>query len=353
MTSLTQTAYYSRKIIKYGSIGLAALLILRSVFIGVSTYLTARYPKKNPPTVGFGKLPSLSFPPRTNLPPIGLKLETISGALPALAEQAKVFFVPQSSPSLSAWDNTKIWARGLGFSSQPQEIDKFSYRFTTDTTPKTTLEVNVVTKNFHLVYDWRNDLRILGQEAPPKENEAISLAKSFLQGAEVLTPDLAGGTAETIYFKYKNGNLITALFPNEANFVKVNLFRQNLDTLRIMPPDPADSNISVLISNPQDRNRNVLEVKYTYFPVSERMETYPLKDVNLAWKQLAAGKGFIASLGNNPEGKITIRNAFLAYYESSTIQTYLQPIFVFEGDNGFYAYVPAINDSWMEQPPAS
>jgi len=42
-------------------------------------------------------------------------------------------------------------------------------------------------------------------------------------------------------------------------------------------------------------------------------------------------------------GQVTIRNIYLAYFEPVTLTNYLQPIFVFEGDNNFVAYVPAIS----------
>jgi hypothetical protein len=31
------------------------------------------------------------------------------------------------------------------------------------------------------------------------------------------------------------------------------------------------------------------------------------------------------------------------------MQSFLQPVIVFEGDRDFYAYVPAITDTWLEQ----
>jgi hypothetical protein len=39
----------------------------------------------------------------------------------------------------------------------------------------------------------------------------------------------------------------------------------------------------------------------------------------------------------------------LAYYEPVTLTQYLQPIYVFKGDNNFIAYVPAISDKYISQ----
>lgn len=350
MATLTETAYYSRKIIKFGLLGLMAFLVFRSLFLVFAAYWKKTHPPPPPPpTVAFGKLPKLIFPERSNLPPLSYKLETISGTLPTIPTQAKVFFIPQPSSNLLAWERTKDWARRLGFTQEPEAIDKFKDRFTNEGVVKTTLEVDVLTQNFTLAYDWQNDLGILSEGSPPQENQAISLAKSFLQGAGALTADLNQGTAEVIYLKYDSGNLTKALYFSEANFAKVNFFRENIENIKVLPPNPKEANVYVILSSNTRRNQGIIEVKYIHFPVSlENSATYPLKNINTAWTELTQGKGFVANLGNNPEGKIIIRNAYLAYYDSDQPQNFLQPIVVFEGDNDFFAYVPAIAANWQE-----
>jgi hypothetical protein len=351
MATLTETAYYSRLTIKYGAIAIVALLIFRGLFISFRAYWKkAHPPPPPPPTVAFGKLPKLVFPERPNLPTISYKLETISGSLPTLVDQAKVFFMPQPSDNLLAREKTKTWAKTLGFSGEPEEIDKYEYLFTSGATPTTTLKVNFLSRNFTLTYDWKNDLEILSVGNPPQESQAISLARGFLQSADALGEDLALGPAEVSYLKYKEGDLAKALFFSEANFAKVNLYRQDIDGTKILPANPKESNIFVIVSPATKTGRGIIEASYTYNPVSlEHFATYPLKDVKSAWSQLTSGKAFIANLGNNPEGKITIRNAYLAYYDSNTPQNFLQPVIVFEGDQDFFAYVPAVSDNWLEQ----
>ncbi len=350
MATLTQTAYFSRQAIKYGSIALVALLILRSIFISFRTYWKkAHPPPPPPPTYAFGKLPKLKFPPRENLPSLSYKLETISGSLPKQSSQAKVFFIPQPSSNLLAWDNAKSWARQMGFNREPEATDKFSLRFMTESQPVTTLDVNVLTRNFRFSYDWKADLGIFSQGNPPQEKPAISTAKSFLQSAGALTDDLSQGTAETIYLKLKGGELAKAIFFSESNFAKVNFFRENIENIKVLPPDPKDSNVSLLLGPEGSQNRGIMEAKYIHFPISKQnFATYSLKDISQAWKQLNEGNGFVANLGGNTGGKITIRNAYLAYYDSEEAQNFLQPVFVFEGDNDFFAYVPAISDTWVE-----
>jgi hypothetical protein len=203
-----------------------------------------------------------------------------------------------------------------------------------------------LTRNFQLSYDWKNDIEILSRGSPPHDTQAISTARGFLQGADVLTKELMEGESEVIFLKYLNGNLVNSIY-HESVFAKVNLFRKELEGLKILPPNPKDANVSLLISS-SAHNKGIIDAKYYHYPISENnFATYPLKDTKTAWSALIGGKGFIANLGNNPEGKIVIRNAYLAYYESEKPQTYLQPVIVFEGDNDFIAYVPAVSDSWL------
>lgn len=351
MASLTQTAYYSRKIIKYGSLAIVGLLIFRSLFISFKSYWKKTHPPPPPrPTYFWGKLPKLKFPQTKDLPPIELRLETITGSLPKLSQQAKVFLIPRSSRGILAWDNTKQWARTIGFDQTPQELSTYDYRFSASTLPKTTLDVNVVSRNFHLAYNWQEDLTITSQTAPPLEDQAISTIKGFLQQSGALSLDLAEGSSEVIYLKYVNDSLSKTLFASEANFIKVILFRRDIDNIKVLPPNPKDSNVTALLSSSYLQMGGIIDLKYIHSNVSEnKFGTYSLKDVNTAWTQLIQGKGFIANLGGNPDGKITVRKAFLAYYDGEEQQDYLQPVIVFEGDNDFYAYVPAVTDDYVEQ----
>jgi hypothetical protein len=47
------------------------------------------------------------------------------------------------------------------------------------------------------------------------------------------------------------------------------------------------------------------------------------------------------------DSNVTIRKMYLAYYEPTTLTNYLQPIFVFEGDNNFVAYVSAVTSKYV------
>ena len=40
---------------------------------------------------------------------------------------------------------------------------------------------------------------------------------------------------------------------------------------------------------------------------------------------------------------------FTAYYFSDAYTQYLTPVYVFTGDNGFVAYVPAVSPLWVQK----
>lgn len=345
MATLTQTAYLARKAIKYGGITIVVLILLRASYITLKKLIPPKPKPLAPPNIAFGKLPKLVFPKDTNLPTINYRLETISGTLPKLLDQTRVYFIPQPITDVLSWDKTKAWARNLGFSKNPKELSKFDYQFVTEQPPSTTLNVSVLNRNFTYLYDWKNDIGSISEDLPPPESDAIAMANSFMQQAQSLGSDLDQTKTKVVYLKNDSNNLVKSIFA-EANFARVNYFRQDLDQLMVLPTNPDVSNINVVISPNKDRNKGILEARFVYFPISKQnFATYPTKDVNQAWEQLVSGKGHIASLGDNSDGNVIVRNAYLAYFDSENSQSFLQPIIVFEGDRDFLAYIPAISDS--------
>ena len=47
--------------------------------------------------------------------------------------------------------------------------------------------------------------------------------------------------------------------------------------------------------------------------------------------------------------EIKIRRIYLAYYDAGIYTEFLQPIYVFEGDNDFVAYTPAITSNYYSE----
>jgi len=351
MATLTETAYLTRKILKFGIIVLVSFIILKIAFnIGKNIWRQIHPPPPPPPTVSFGKLPKIVFPPE-NLPlektKISFKLETIEGGLPKLPEVGKVYFRPIKSPNLLAFDRANSLAKKMGFQNEPEKKDETTYLWTTENS--TVLEMDINNLNFHLFYDFKNDQEILTSKNLPTNQQAAQEAKNFLVSNGLLPEDLANGMAEFEYLRFNIDQLIPVSSLSEADFIRVNLFRANLDDWRIFPPNPKRSLISFLFSGSRTPGKRIVEISYAYFPVEKEIfGTYPLKPVTQAWNELQQGQGYIANLGQNENGQITIRKVYLGYYDADTPQHYLQPIYVFEGDKNFFAYVPALDSKWTE-----
>jgi len=92
----------------------------------------------------------------------------------------------------------------------------------------------------------------------------------------------------------------------------------------------------------------VVAAEYHHFALDENKNgIYPIKTSEEAWEELKSGKGYIADLGDNSKGTITIRKVYLAYYDPGQYTEYFQPVVVFEGDNNFVAYIPAVINEYV------
>ena len=350
MVNLTQTAYWTRRLLKLGAIFLIAIVFLRFAFQIIGTlWRKLNPPPPPPPTVSFGKLPALKFPENKNLPQLTFRLETIQGTLPNLGKVGKVFFIPKEGPNLLALERADNQAKKLGFTLEPQQINEKIYRWTDNKTPSSILEIDINTGNFHLKYDYENDSEVLNNKDLPNNQQAAQEAKNFLTGQGLLAADLATGSAEFTYLKYFPPDLLPVISFSEAEFIRANLFRADLDGLKILPPNPKNSLVSFLFSGIKTLGKRIVEINYSYYPLErETFATYPLKSVQSAWQEFQGGKGYIANLEEIGKSEIVIRKVYLSFYEADQPQNFLQPIYVFEGDFNFIGFVSAVDSQWVE-----
>lgn len=348
MTRLTQVAITTRKIIRYSTYFIIFLIVGRMI-LGLAVGIVNKvFPKgPPPPTVAFKKLPKLVFPDKQNLPKFTFKVETATGDLPILPTQAKVYFMPKTAASLSSLDVAKQKAASLGFNTEPTAASSTVYRFAQRNVPST-LEMNIVTGVFSISYDLSADPTPLAQ-LPPTPEFAETQVKNFLTSGGVLPDDLSGGGTSHDFLKVQGRQLVSAISLSEANLIKVSLFRKAYDTFPSMTNDPTVGNVWFYVSGAPEREKQIIGGEYHYFPVDEnQLATYPLKTAKVAFDELTGGKGYIASLGLNTDGNVTIRKIYLGYYDSGQPQQFYQPIVVFEGDRGFVGYVPAIITDWFQ-----
>ena len=346
MSNLTKISYYTKKIIKWGIIGSLGLIIFRLIFsVGKDIWEQFYPPAPPPPTVAFKKLPRLQFPEKESLEDLEFKLETPTGTLPSFLNQAKVYLMPAKKPGFLGPENAKKQAAKLGFSEDPQIISEKIFRWTRKSPLNSTLEMDIFSETFILSYDWQLEKVILAQQSPPNKDQAIKEAISFIQKMGELNNDLIEGRTEATYFKTIGSKMIPAPSLSEADFTKVEIFRKDIEKSPVLTADMEKGIVSLILSGAGGAKR-IIKAEFNYFPVDyDLLATYPIRSSAEAWKELESGQSFIASWKGT--GKVTIRRVYLAYYDSWEPQGFLQPIFVFQGDDDFFGYVPAVSEEWF------
>ncbi len=349
MATLTETAYHTRRLIKFGFIGLVCFLVLRSAYNRFKESWVQQHPPPPPkPTVAFGRLPKIPFP-KQEKKEYAFQLETISGGLPKLKDQAKVYFVPKGQPEFYTLERAQNKAALLGFADKPIKISDSLYRWTKQDLLLSTLEMDILDTNFVINRNWQDNLFLITTSKPMREDKAESEVKGFLSRIGLLSERLINVEAKVTYLKFVPPDLVPAVSFSEADLTQIELFPAPLDNLLSVTTDPSKSVISFLLKDAQSDEEKFLQIEYHYQPVlPEKFATYPLKTTSQAFSELQAGNAYIFEGQADPQ-KVIIRNIYLAYFETATPISYLMPIFVFQGDQNFLGYVSAVNNEWVEE----
>lgn len=351
MANLTITAYYTRKLIKYGGLLLAVVLLLQwSIAAALSAYKKA-HPPEEIPTVRFKKLAPIIFPQK-EFDKKQFTFELPGDELPKAPKLLPVFVVYRSVKTLLALDEDTKTARAFGFIGDPVEISNGIYRFRNDTLNQT-LTMNVLDGSFNLQYPYSSDQLLANPESMPTKEQAVGYASSFLTGGGRLYDDLRDGVKETSYFKMSFDKLEPMLAANGSNIMRVDFFRKPITFLKndykIMSSDYKKASVSILVTGSGVDGKRIVDVNYKYANIDrESFSTYPIKTPAQAQADLVAGNYWPAR--NNITKSIAINNIYLAYFEPSTLTNYMQPVYVFEDDKAsFVAYVSAVADNWISQ----
>ena len=346
MATLTEVGYYTRRIIKWGAVGLVVVMLIPPAWKLVKrVYLAINPPPPPAPTVRYGKLPKLVFPERDAGYQPQYRLETIEGSLPKLTNIARVYFVTINKSRILELEKIKSKARVLGFDREPVKIDDANYKFTSSSLPAE-LTVNIIYNSYAYKYDWSSDAKILDERGVPNNEQTLLEAKNLWQSLGLLAADLTDGRAKITFLTGGTGELVPTISLSEANFVRADLFRADKDGLKVVTPKGEESPVNVTLSGSNDRSKRIVEANHSYSRILDNdFSTYPLKGVDKAWGELQAGGGYIARPGT---AQVTVRKVSLAYYESGQPQEFLQPVYVFEGDGGFVEYVTAVSSDYSQ-----
>jgi len=352
MPNLTETTYYARKTLKLTLIVIVGYITLQILITNaIKLYKYLNPPPPPPPTVGFGLLSSVTFPDNPGYD-FQFKLETPTGTFPSFPDRANVYAMPPQQASLLALEQSTKLATKLLFAGEPKDLSSSIYEWTRNIPAPFTLRVNGLDGTFSLSYQWQTDSSILMERQLPGRERAIMLARSFLASIDKVNPDIDFENGVVTYLKASGNKLVVASSLSQADFVKVDFFRNDIDMLDVVTPNPNQGIISMVFSGSTKTEKQIISATYNYFTIHyPSPETYPLKPVALAWEELRGGKAFIAKKLDDTK-EITIRRIYLAYYDSPQPQLFMQPVYLFldDPDNpSFTAYVSAVSDEYIDK----
>lgn len=343
MINLTKVAYYTRRALIFGSLIFVIFLALRfAVGYFINYYRAQNPPPKAKPTVAFGKLPALSLDTSGTLP-TSFKLQLIEGRPPEGTESAKVFFIPKKPVKFFSRERAIQFAANLSFTGAPDQIDTVTFRFNDDLTGNS-LIVDITNSNFIFQANYLRPAVFAGTTPPGKEI-AISQAQKYFT-ALGFSESLFKNALVT-YLKFSGQDLIETSSLSTAQAVRVDFLKDLLEGLPVIPAGYNRSGVHIIFSGSAEKTAQVLKAAYLDFPPElTTSATYPTISGQQAWEMLQQGKGFVLRpLLNGSEA--IIRKIYLAYLEKETYQPYLQPVYVFEGDQNFVGIVPAIDPLWI------
>lgn len=344
--SLTHTAYMARKLIKFGGVGLMGFTVLWMTTTTAITAWKAAHPPYVRPDLRYNQLPKTVFPERKTTKK-NFVAELPNDKFPVFKDQTRVYFIARPDTTFLALEQDKTTAKSLGFTSEPRQISSGIYEFENPTLNQK-LTMNVLDGSFKVKYPYETDQMLMNPERVPGREEAINIAKNYLAKASKLPVDLEGGEKKVSYWKIQFDGLKAVASQSEANVARVDFFRKELENdLGIVTTDINSAAVSIIVTGSQVEGRKVVEVMYKYTNVDrELFGTYYIKTPEEAFADLKLGYYWPASDTTNESVKI--RKIYLAYFEPVTLTNYLQPIYVFEGDNDFVAYQPAIPSTYIQ-----
>jgi hypothetical protein len=347
--NLTQVTHVGRLAVKYGMIALVVLIVGRIFLTAAINYWKAMNPPPQPPpTIGFGPLPKIEFPDQEDEDkPNSYILELPTARFPEFPDRAKVFFMPSVAPSLLADELVRQKASSFKFVFQPEILGERTYRWTRTEDIDMSLTMDTLNYNFSLRSNFKAKPEFLINPSLPEEFEAVAKVKSVLDRADLLADDVATASGKVSFIRSLGGELTSAASLSDSDFIRVDLNRVPVDDKYPMyTSEGTRGTISAILTGATNTLSGVVEIDNFYHPIDyEQVETYPLRDVKMAWKVLQAGEGYVSSKGELEAAMI--RDVELGYYDSEQEQEFLQPVFVFKGDDGFIGLVSAVDPQYM------
>ncbi|PIY69547.1 hypothetical protein COY90_00115 [Candidatus Roizmanbacteria bacterium CG_4_10_14_0_8_um_filter_39_9] len=347
--TLTEVSFFSRKFAPF------VILVVVVIFIlFYSVKLIILYSELNQPKIVelnpiFKEIRPVEITDATTSATFSYSIDTVDGEPVTATDTAKVFFLPKNQAKFGYREKMYLMAKQVGIDTEviKHRLENSINAIFED--GKRRLLVDITNFNFKYEVDIVRSPELFMQNETPDKDTAQNRAIDFLKSIDRYPDDLQKGRMNVIFFKYDKESSKTAVLEDntDANMVEIDFYRADIDQFPIVSPSYFNSRnyVTMVVTN---NDYQVVNAQVRLFEKSDgQVGLYPVIDGKTAYKRLQAGKGFIVSGSKLTTSEISIKHMFMGYYDPDTYQEYLQPVYVFLGDNNFVAYVVALTDKYL------
>ena len=346
--TLTDLSYYLRK---FGPVIVLGIILFMLLFVIMRMLLSLATPQPTPIFVpAFGELDKINFTSTYDYPQGGqFVLDNIEGRPVTATSSARVFFAPKPITKFGYIQTLLFMGKAVNIDTEktPYELNGTEATYKGE---QGELKIDIANFNFTYEFDFHNRAELFDDNVIPDENTIKETARTFLRQIDRFPNDFTAGTEHVIYLKYNPlGDVFSVLTDtSEANVVEVDFFPPNIDGFPTVSPKYFNSqNYVVMVF--KSTGSQVIKAQIKYFETDSLSGSpYLLKTGDEAWDELTSGKGVIAAPNLLNKNKILVKEMFLGYYSPEEYQPYLQPVYVFIGDDNFVGYVPAVSNQYIK-----
>ncbi len=351
--TLTELAIQSRVLAKLAAVFLLVFIVFYVMVLFLMSAL--KKPQETTLTIkpAFGKLERPFFEQAVETEKLKFVLDTIDVDYPPTTPSARVFFIPEQKTTLQYLNKIEALAQSFGFDTTVVKYQPINDSWVKYEDENKFLKINIKTFHFDFYFKPSKELQDLVEATPEArfdllENEYIEMARDVLKERNAYPVDLAVGKTNIVYLRYDLAleKFIAIKSDEVPQAIRVDFFRKDED-LPVVPAKYFES-ANFVILTPLTKNPEAVAAQYLSFEkLDEEPGIYPLIDSRTAWEFLQKGKVKTISLDANVEGKIKIKELFVAYYDPISYQKYFQPIYVFLGDHNYVGYLEAVRPEYF------
>ncbi|MBI4084414.1 MAG: hypothetical protein HY431_00770 [Candidatus Levybacteria bacterium] len=345
----------TKKLLKLGAlsiVGIILLVILFRIGLIVKGEIFPRAPEEF--QITFDKLPPIAFPESVTDKQISYSIETVDGELPEFPDRLLVYEIINKEHQLFDLQRAKNKMEAIGFNTKEEHIVDNLYHFDKTEGLPASLEMDIVSEDFKLRSNFFISPIVIAATGLPNEDRAKGEAINFFSSMNLFPSDIEKEQTESTLLSIQGKKLVRATSFAKSQIVRVDFYQKGvigndvLDPLPILYPNPPSSSINVHLASRGEGGAQVVQADFYHQTISNAPEdasTYPIKTAGEAFAELEEGKAYIAA-DFLKTTNVAIRNIYLAYYAGETLQDYLMPIVVFQGEgDSFFAYVSAVRNN--------